>query len=113
MENQIKKEEEKSNTKENQVNEDAKSNGLEEKDVNTPTTSLTHEDAKMLLYQIKKREKEQKKKEMSLKEEIEELKFQLDKMQTISNFEGHSNPGQKIRHILKIKEENNNLKKEL
>jgi len=52
-------------------------------------------------------------KETALNEEIEDLKMQLDKIQTISNFEGHSNPGQKIKHLLKIKEENNQLKKEL
>lgn len=86
---------------------------LESKDINSPTTTLTPEEAKVLLYQIKKREKEQRKREEALREEIEDLKFQLDKMQTISDYQGHNNPGQKIRHLLKIKEENNLLKKEL
>lgn len=90
---------------------------LEEKDVNSQSsssvTNFTSEDAKVLLYNIKKREKEQKRREAELREENDDLKFQLEKMQTITNYEGHSNPGQKIKHLLKIKEENNQLKKEL
>ena len=90
---------------------------LEERDVNSQSacsaTSFTSEDAKVLLYNIKKREKEQKRREAELREENDDLRFQLEKMQTISNYEGHSNPGQKIKHLLKIKEENNQLKKEL
>lgn len=111
MERQIREEQ----AKEEEENEKIKSSSssLEPKDTNTPSTSLSPEDAKMLLHQIKKREKEQKKREEALKEEIEDLKFQLDKMQTISDFQGHSNPSQKIKHLLKIKEENNQLKKEL
>jgi len=88
---------------------------LEEKNQNAskPGSTLSPEEAKVLLYNIKKREKEQKKKMAEMQEEIEDLKFQIDKMQTISNYEGHSNPGQKIKHLLKIKEENNQLKKEM
>ena len=81
--------------------------------MNSSQTILTPEDAKILLFNIKKREKEQKKKEAELREEIEDLKFQLDKLHTITDYEGHSNPGQKIKHLLKIKEENNQLKREL
>lgn len=88
-------------------------NSLEEKDVNTPSGSFTAEEAKVLLYNIKKQNKEQRRREAELKEKIEDLEFQLDKMQTINSYDGHTNPGQKIKHLLKIKEENNQLKKEL
>lgn len=103
----------KENMQKRQEDPESSKQSLEAKDVNTPTNTLSAEDAKMLLYQIKKREKEQRRKEEALREEIEDLKFQLDKMQTISDFQGHNNPGQKIKHLLKIKEENNQLKKEL
>lgn len=95
--------------------EDSSSVGsLEEKDDNAPPrTTISPEEAKKLLYWIKRREKEYKQRENNYKEQIEDLQLQLDKLQTLSNFEGHTNPGQKIKHILKIKEENNLLKKEI
>jgi len=115
MERQIKEEQDKVHEEEKQEKEKVDKENIqkEQEEELSKQSSLTPEEAKILLYQIRKREKDQKKREQELKDELEDLKFQLDKMQTISDYEGHNNPGQKIRHLLKIKEENNQLKKEL
>ena len=42
-----------------------------------------------------------------------DLQHQIDRYETIKDYQGHMNQHQKIKHVLKIKQENNELKKQL
>ena len=42
-----------------------------------------------------------------------DLELKLDTMQTVEEYVGHMNQNQKIKHVVRIKEENNDLKKQL
>ena len=58
-------------------------------------------------------EKEKNQQIEKLEEEKQDLHLKLDTMQTVEEYVGHMNQNQKIKHVVRIKEENNDLKKQL
>lgn len=97
-----------------EVNRQTENDAKENKD----TSQLSHEHKKAIerkllevfKEKIRKIGKEYAKKEKKLKVENMNLKEEIDRMHSISEFEGHKNPSQKIKHYLDIKTENNKLR---
>ncbi len=71
------------------------------------------EDVKKLMARVSALEQEKNDAISRLIDEKEDLQHELDKIDMVKEYQGHMNQNQKIKYVLKIKEENNSLKKQL
>lgn len=70
-------------------------------------------EVKKVMARVQAIEQEKNEEISRLIDEKEDLSNKIDTYETLKEYQGHMNQNQKIRYVLKIKEENNELRKKL
>ena len=86
---------------------------IEHKTQADQTDSLPIDDVKKIVARAKAVEGEKNKMISDLLDEKTDLQNKLDKVEVVNEYIGHMNQNQKIKYVLRLKEDNNSMKKQL